>query len=301
MGTPQRGALRLRDGSHWAIEGADEEGCVLVSRLRAVMQLDGHDGPKPTHLARVSLGPSSRSAAQSGGSDIPLPGLTIRRQGDGIWACDADPYTSEEELLSRLMALSLVFCLSAVDRGGFLIHGALGEKDGLGVLLTGPSGAGKTTAADRMGGHWQALSDDATLLVPDGEGSWWAHPWPTWSRLFEGHASDTWPVAEGIRLTGIYLLSRNPDVQTTRLDFQPAAMMLLDRVYECSWDLIKGRHRDEARRVHVRFFNSACDLAAAIPCRPLHVTLCNPYWLEIEKDGALDDRLHDADGPAPAA
>ena len=31
---------------------------------------------------------------------------------------------------------------------------------------------------------WRSLCDDATLVVRDASGRYWAHPWPTWSRFY---------------------------------------------------------------------------------------------------------------------
>jgi len=45
------------------------------------------------------------------------------------------------------VGLSLVFARQAQAFGGVLIHGALAERDGMGVILAAPGGTGKSTAA----------------------------------------------------------------------------------------------------------------------------------------------------------
>jgi SynChlorMet cassette protein ScmC len=70
--------------------------------------------------------------------------------------------------MSRVMAVSYVFSRAVEARGGLLIHGALAEWNGKGVILAGKSGVGKSTASARLTPAWRSLSDDATLIVPDG-------------------------------------------------------------------------------------------------------------------------------------
>ena len=48
----------------------------------------------------------------------------------------------------------------AQTRGEVLLHGALAEKDGIGVILAAPGGTGKTTASDRLLAPWRSRCDE---------------------------------------------------------------------------------------------------------------------------------------------
>lgn len=61
-------------------------------------------------------------------------------------------------------SLRLLVALAAFRQGGLLFHGAGVAVDGRGVVLFGPSGIGKTTAARHARGP--VLNDDLVLLMP---------------------------------------------------------------------------------------------------------------------------------------
>ena len=89
---------------------------------------------------------------------------------------------------------------SSEKNGGLLVHGALAEWNGIGVILAGPGGVGKTTASKRLPRPWRSLSDDNTLIVKSPDGTYWAHPWPTWSRYRQGDMSGSWDVQAAVKL-----------------------------------------------------------------------------------------------------
>jgi hypothetical protein len=81
-----------------------------------------------------------------------------------------------------LSALLLVLTATVVElAGGLYLHATAVELDGAAVLLLGPSGAGKTTAAQLLG-DVSCLAHDRVIVVPaldaaDGGGFWvWALP-----------------------------------------------------------------------------------------------------------------------------
>jgi SynChlorMet cassette protein ScmC len=245
MASPETACLRLRDGTSWVLKGAGTGGCGLVRRLRKVMQL-----------------PVERPCGEAG-----------RMVVDEAEAC-----AGEQDTLGRLIALSFELAAPTIAHGGGLVHGALASRAGTGVLLTGVSGVGKSTASARLAPPWRSLCDDTALVVRDADGAYWAHPWPTWSRLFDGHVEDTWNVPAAVPLAAVCRLTRDPINRPAALPVPEAAGWLLDRLYDCSWDVFRDRPPDEARAIQVQLFHNACDLAAAVPVFPLQVTLENAFW-----------------------
>lgn len=66
--------------------------------------------------------------------------------------------------IEATLQITLQWVLCA--RGGLLIHASAGVYRGMGWLIPGVSGAGKSTAA-REGGFDQILSDEMVIVVPD--------------------------------------------------------------------------------------------------------------------------------------
>ena len=58
----------------------------------------------------------------------------------------------------------------ALEAGGFPIHGALVERAGVGFLLAGSGGTGKSTCCSRLPAPWRSLCDDEALVIPDRDG-----------------------------------------------------------------------------------------------------------------------------------
>lgn len=274
--------LRLADGACWRLESADEGGRRLVARLSRHMRLGVSPCGKVTVL---NIGIRAAGDPPSPADEGLAPGVHISPAAGDVSTliCRVNPFVDEEDFLTRLMALSHVFSRAAEKRGGLLLHGALVAHGGDGVILSGPSGVGKTTAAHRIPPPWRALSDDAALIVRANDGSCRAHPWPTWSRLFEGQTRRSWPVSENVRLAGIFLLARAGPENPQTLHPARAAMELLKRGYDCSWDVFRGRKPEDVRGIRLELFRNACDLARDVPVRSLRVTLHNPFWRSIER------------------
>lgn len=146
----------------------------------------------------------------------------IERAPDGaVWARFAlrdDPPPEEATrpfVRKALVAAALKVTLAHVAPwfGGLLLHAsALARPDGRGLVFCGPSGEGKTTMPTRLPG-WRALSDDAALVYPDGDGGWRAAGTPLAGR--EGFPRR----AEDVPLAGVVHLEKGAD----RLALAPLA------------------------------------------------------------------------------
>ncbi|MEN6343000.1 MAG: hypothetical protein ABFC89_10650 [Methanospirillum sp.] len=96
-----------------------------------------------------------------------------------------------------------------------LLHGALVERDGLASVLIGTGGAGKTTAARRIGPPWRAVSDDMVAVVRGSDGTYHAHGLPTWSAWLEPNEDRALgryvDINEGYPLRAVYVIEQSPD------------------------------------------------------------------------------------------
>ena len=181
------------------------------------------------------------------------------------------------------MRLSLVIAREAQTRGGILLHGALAERDGMGVILAAPGGTGKTTASGRLPAPWRSLCDDTTLVVRDPQGNYRAHPWPTWSRfLFGGSGDGSWDVQHAVPLGGIFFLSRAAEDRVEPVGGGQAVSLLVECANQGSMIMAHGLREEETRALHLERFDNLCALARVVPAHLLHISLTGAFWREIE-------------------
>jgi len=186
-------------------------------------------------------------------------------------------------LARQMIRLSQVMAHCSASRGAILMHGALASWKGTGVLLCGASGSGKTTASKRLPSPWQSLSDDATLLVRDKSGEYWAHPWPTWSRHLARKKSLTVSLGSPVRLHAIFFLRQSakngisgalPKESIIRL------MAASEQAVNLTAAIMPIAPRNRQR---VDRFDLCCDLARKLPTFHLAVSLPGKFWKLIEK------------------
>jgi len=278
--------LVLADGSHWEIATGDEEAASIVSQLGCAMQLRMTTGAiKPSHhgnLCRLLVQVDAHASV----TDWHVP---LASKNDGVVVCILSPCDQwgvlyvDGVLYVNLMRLSLVFAREAQARGGVLIHGALAERDGIGVILAAPGGMGKTTASNRLPAPWRSLCDDTTLVVRDPQGNFWAHPWPTLSRFLDEGSGGTWDVQNAVPVKGIFCLARAVEDRVERVGPGQAVSLLGEFVGQVSTLMARGLCKEEVRALHLEGFNNLCALARAIPVHVLHISLTGVFWQDIEQ------------------
>jgi SynChlorMet cassette protein ScmC len=153
----------------------------------------------------------------------------------------------------------------------------------MGVILTAPSGTGKTTASHRLPAPWRSLCDDTTLVVRDSQGNYWAHPWPTWSRFLDGGSGGTWDVQNAVPVTGIFFLTQAVEDRVERIGPGQAVSLLVECVGQASMFMPMGLFKEEVRALHLERFNNLCALARIVPAHMLHISLTGIFWQEIEQ------------------
>jgi len=206
--------LTLADGTRLRIVAGDDLSRPAVDLLGRAMQLGPAKGDERLIVAAVD----ESSGPQPSGS----PQVCILRPSNG-----------DGDVTGQAVELSLAIARDVQSRGGVLVHGALAKRGGYGVIMAAPGCTGKSTASRRLPLPWESLSDDATLVVQDAVGRYFAHPWPTWSLFWEG-SGGTWPTEKAVPLRAIFFLAQAPLEKVEPINRTVAAAMLMQSVEQVS-------------------------------------------------------------------
>ena len=273
-------SLVLADGSHWVIAAGDEKAASIVSQLVSTMQLRITPGAiehsQHGNLCRLLVQVDVLTSV----ADCYVP---LASENDGVVVCVLSPCENWGGPYVNLVRLSLIFAREAQARGGVLIHGALAERDGCGVILAAPGGTGKTTASNRLPAPWRSLCDDTTLVVRDPQGNYWAHPWPTWSRFLDKGPGGTWDVQSAVPVKGIFFLAQAVEDRMERIGPGQAVSLLGEFAGQVSMFMAPGLWKDELHALYLERFNNLCALARIIPAHVLHIGLTGAFWQEIDQ------------------
>lgn len=179
--------LHLADGLALRSEGPDRLLVALAARFPFWAAAEPGDDQAAFRLG-LSFAPS-RSGLDPSALSLPrirLADAQLSLEGDRLSA-RADLRRGEAELrvdadggdAAALVdyALRVLTALLVEARGGLLLHGAGLVRGHAGLLLLGPSGTGKTTAARNAAGA-RVLNDDLVLLLPGTDGGWQLHASP---------------------------------------------------------------------------------------------------------------------------
>jgi SynChlorMet cassette protein ScmC len=282
-----------------------------VDDLATVMQLEASSEEDAATFYGLLTVADTTEAADSSGS---APGgsrtsaqvslwLTDRRT-DGLQAAGGNGVRMPlgpmggDDLWARVMVrLSSLIALTVEREGGLLVHGALAERDGFGVVLAGPGGIGKSTISRRLPPPWRSLSDDATLIVRDGDGAYWAHPWPTWSRFMFGGPGGTWDVEHAVPLRGIFFLFQDTSSWTERVGSSEAAALLVESAEQILGHIQSMIAQDDLRALRLRRFDNISGMVHTVPCYLLHVDHEGPFWEVIDRPIAVDRPIGEATLP----
>jgi SynChlorMet cassette protein ScmC len=207
-------------------------------------------------------------------------------QGSGAGEVFAlGPEIDREDVGQQALLVLFALVRDVQAHGGVLVHGALAELGGEGVVLAGKSEAGKTTASRRLRPPWRSLSDDTTLLLRDAEGAWRAHPWPTAGDVPPRGGEKSWDVQHSAALRGIFFLEKGSRDACRPLGKAEALCLLVETVEQASWPLNYGRGGVEegAREQRLQRFENLTRLVREIQCHRLGVSPSGAFWKVIER------------------
>jgi SynChlorMet cassette protein ScmC len=300
--------LSLSDGTRLALRSGDETAARVLGFLSRAAQLSLAPDLLPPGVRRLLLvtdvghkGMAPLESATDALCVLTAPGASRRlRRMDLTRARSEDrrrarplalePLSDEQWFWQQLTRLSAAIARETQPRGGVLLHSALAALPNptgpTGILLAGRSGVGKSSASRRLSPPWRALADDVTLVVHDGDGTYMAHPWPTWSRFFgdeAGDGSDTWDVQQAVPLRAIVILEQGPVDRIQPLGPGHAVALLAELAQQTSTHLEQGMPHAELAAFHLQRFDNLCALVGTVPAYLLHVSLNGAFWTEIER------------------
>jgi signal peptidase I len=286
--------LNLADGQRWLIRPVDEQAAAIVAELGEVMRL----GPACCSGTPVEGGRELCVAvcAESERLDLEASGAVVCRLAAPI---------SQWTKIDQMRRVASQVARETMARGGLLFHGALAEYRGSGFIMAGSQNVGKSTASRRLPSPWRSLCDDMTLVVPDGKGGFWAHPWPTWSRFFYNGPGGSWAVEDAKPLRAIFFLDQAPFEALEPIYGTQATALTLQSAEELTRELLlELTDTDTARALCDKALSAAKGLAAAVPTYLLKLSLDGRFWEKIEAvlpAGDMPGSGDDSRGRAPVS
>jgi SynChlorMet cassette protein ScmC len=219
------------------------------------------------------------------GTTYALGNVTLQREGlNPDWFCTFNGRRGKKRDINFMRQSLMAVYLDAVDGGGFPCHGGLLTWRGRrGIIIAGDSGTGKSTICRRLLPTGTVLCDEETLVVRDGRGRYWGHPFPTWSRLFENPETQSWAVQKAVPLDGIFFVFPAGKNRCILVRSGEAAARLTRMALDKSlrgWTCLKGKALIELRE---QIFANVCSLVSEVPAARLHVSLAGDMEQEFEK------------------
>ena len=193
--------IETTGSSPWALPPASRD-CALASSEVTCAQLSCRVRHEPA-LPALDPGDKGLSVWQP-----TAHGLSVRTAQCALEIAPAGPgrFTGSAALATPGAAaelLTLAACAVLESSGGLCLHATAVELGGKAILLLGPSGAGKTTAAQLLPGA-RCLAFDRVAVVPHRSGDQvWALPGGSPPRL-ERSAARVLPLAGFLRIAQAY-------------------------------------------------------------------------------------------------
>ncbi len=267
--TDRNPILKLTETIRYTIVATDKESEVFVEKLAEIMQLV--KGEETGRKILVCVKEHKRGEKK----------FIIPDEAEEPILCILNPADNKEMFNIQVERIAKAVVVDATKKGGMLIHGALCSLHGSGVIMAGPGTVGKSTASRRLPGPWISFCDDATIIVPDENGGFCAHPWPTWSRFYMHGPGGSWKVEEKIPLNAIFFLVQSPDDYVRPLDMAHTKAMIIDTLEHVTRSNIFSVM--ENQKLVKNFIKRANSLAESVPSFRLYLSLDGEFWKEMEK------------------
>lgn len=282
-------ALDLGFGLSWHLAASGEAGPQL-ERLASSWRLRfGRNGSGPRLTFRWgALAPGEHELTDipytDGWKAVDLAYARIwwhARAEDIVCELNLGPIQNED--FSMTSAAASAIYARALGHGGLPLHCALIEKNGLGVLLCGESGVGKSTCSRRIPDPWHAMCDDHALVLPNGSGGFRAHPFPTWSDLLRRNHRKSWDVQARVPLVAIFFLQQAATDEVSPIGPGEASAMLNGSANQVLGHSME--HFDEAdlRMSRGRIFQNSCEVSRTVRAYTLNVSSDGRFWERIEE------------------
>lgn len=277
----------LADGCRWGVSGYPSLSEVIQA-LAPIMHLRPgfHAGAHP--ILFVGESPFSRTTppltGASGGWQVVEKGgrrLYYRLDPPGAVIAYARPLTPSKAYTGMRDALALVYWES-LRQGGLPFHAALLEYQGLGLILAGRAGVGKSTCARRVPPPWQARADDEVLVVRTPEGRYLAHPFPTWSDYLLKRGTPTYRVEDPVPVTALCFLEQASEDELVPLKPAEAAIKAAVSAQTALYHFLHYCDPEDGRQLRRLIFDRACELAKRLPAFSLRVSLTGRFWEKLE-------------------
>jgi SynChlorMet cassette protein ScmC len=173
-----------------------------------------------------------------------------------------------------------------VDHGALHLHAGLAVRDGVGYLLAGKSGVGKSTCSGRLPHPWRSLSDDQSLVRSKNVGSdkrYFVHPVPTWGRYFYHDSEEIWEVEQSFQLGTIFFLDKAVTNELISLGKGEAAVRIYQSATTMAEAYMQHLSRNEQHCLGSRMIQNACELSTAVPAFVLRTSLTGHFWDEMDR------------------
>jgi len=290
--------LRLVNGMEWHIT-ADEASFPLLHDLCRILRLKPNP-PKPDSrlllICRSAGAPGcsrllSSVPAATREHGLPRDGWTSEDRGVlRLWFHDQRPDVICETVRGPGRDLDIIrmqLMLKAVyhgirQSGGLVLHAALVEHHGVGILLAGQGCAGKSTCCRRLPDTWKVLCDDQALILPQGS-RYVAHPLPTWSEHFEGNAFSNWAIESHVPLAAVFFLEQSPTDAVVPMGQGRAASHMTQLAAEALRCTCSEHERLNEAVLRKGLFQDASAFAKHVPAYQLKVSLEGAFWTEMER------------------
>lgn len=276
--------LELADGYGWNIVPS-EETVSWAGQFARMMQLKeclDERYPKLFIARKYDLKSSNASIVRR--SRFVL--FHLHDRGRDI-TCNIGELEDHQKEFMKMWEILLPVYEDVNQKCGMVVHSALVEKNGKGVLLAAKGGVGKSTCSKRIPPPWRALCDDESLIRRDPKKGYMVHPFPTWSEYIRKRSSPVWNVREAVPLSGIFFLQQAEKDEAVPIGQGEAALKMCELTSQICRGYRILQEQEEKRTGNIKMLDNAAEIVRTVPSYKLKVSLDGYFWEEIEKALAL--------------